>query len=87
MAKHIIQERCTRCGACLAACPCGAITEILGTYLIASNRCTDCAELTGPARCTVACGAQAIEVDPISLARRAAVAGNGVGFLFFGPNR
>ncbi|MGC8667832.1 MAG: DUF362 domain-containing protein [Chthonomonadales bacterium] len=87
MAKHIVQERCTRCGACLEACPIGAVTEILGTYLVAADRCTDCAGMAAPARCIAVCPEQAIEVDPVSLARAYAVAPNRGDFLFNGPYR
>ncbi len=42
MARKIDSEKCISCGACAAECPCDAITQGEGTYLINEKLCTDC---------------------------------------------
>ena len=37
-----IEDSCIACGACADACPCGAITEGDGKYVINPDECADC---------------------------------------------
>lgn len=42
-----ITDECIMCGACVDACPVGAITEGDGKYEIAADTCIDCGSCEG----------------------------------------
>jgi pyruvate formate lyase activating enzyme len=50
------EERCLHCGACLEACPQGAIAEVHGRLLTDSRKCTRCGA------CAEACYAEARQI-------------------------
>ncbi len=39
---YVINDDCIQCGACEAECPCGAISEADGKYVIDADTCADC---------------------------------------------
>ena len=42
MAMIVDKETCVGCGACVAICPVGAISEGDGKYVIDADLCADC---------------------------------------------
>ena len=49
-----ISDACVSCGACVPECPCDAISEGDGQYVIDPDKCQDCAA------CVAACPTDAI---------------------------
>ncbi len=39
---YVISDECTKCGACVAACPSEAIAEGDDKYVIDADACVDC---------------------------------------------
>ena len=39
---YVISDDCAMCGSCAAECPCGAISEGDGKYVIDPDKCVDC---------------------------------------------
>lgn len=39
---YVINDECIMCGACVDACPCDAISEGDGKYVIDADTCADC---------------------------------------------
>ena len=39
---YVISDDCIACGACADACPCSAISEGDGKYVIDADACADC---------------------------------------------
>lgn len=39
---YVINDDCIQCGACEAECPCSAISEGDGKYVIDADTCADC---------------------------------------------
>ncbi len=69
---HIAEERCTGCGACVDACPYGAMYLVNGKAALDATLCRECAA------CASACPAQAIALvepaaEPAIAAERAPV--------------
>jgi ferredoxin len=55
MAYKILMEECCSCGACVAECPVGAISEpSFGIVVIDAERCDDCSGLR-PTECQMLC--------------------------------
>ncbi len=52
---YVINENCISCGACAGECPCDAISEGEGKYVIDADTCVDCGACAG------ACPVEAIE--------------------------
>ena len=42
-----ITDECVSCGACVDACPVGAITEAEGKYVIDAETCVECGACAG----------------------------------------
>ncbi len=43
MMKYVIdKDACIGCGACMAVCPMGAVSEAGGAYLIDATKCIGC---------------------------------------------
>ena len=43
----VISDACIMCGACVDACPCGAIVEEDGKYVINADDCISCGACAG----------------------------------------
>ena len=39
---YVITDACAMCGSCAGACPCEAISEGDGKYVIDPDKCVDC---------------------------------------------
>lgn len=39
---YVINDQCINCGACAAACPVEAISEVDGKMVIDADKCLDC---------------------------------------------
>ncbi|MBF8264248.1 MAG: YfhL family 4Fe-4S dicluster ferredoxin [Dehalococcoidia bacterium] len=59
-----ISDACINCGACEPECPNSAISEGDPTYLINSNRCTECFGHYESSRCAEVCPVEACQKDP-----------------------
>ena len=44
---YVITDACISCGACADTCPCGAISEGDGKYVIDADACLDCGTCEG----------------------------------------
>ena len=44
---YVISDDCVSCGACVAECPTGAISEGDGKMVIDANTCVDCGACAG----------------------------------------
>lgn len=63
MAQVIIQERCTRCGVCLPACPNDGIEVVEGAYVIRDGLCTECYGFHAAPKCAEVCPVEAVADD------------------------
>lgn len=59
-----ITEECLSCGACEAECKNGAISEGKETYVIDSDKCTECVGVSKSPRCAEVCPTGAMVPDP-----------------------
>lgn len=59
-----ISEDCISCGACEPECPNQAISEGDTTYVINSERCTECVGSHPSSRCVEVCPVDAPQLDP-----------------------
>lgn len=48
---YVISDDCVSCGSCASACPCEAIVEGDGKYVIDADKCVDCG--TCEAQCPI----------------------------------
>jgi ferredoxin len=55
---HLIQNSCTKCGACLVECPTGSIIEGADQFYIDADTCAD------HAACVAVCPVEAIVPQP-----------------------
>ena len=44
---YVISDECIECGACEGACPCEAISQGDGKYVVDKEKCTDCGACAG----------------------------------------
>lgn len=59
-----ITEECLSCGACEAECRNGAISEGKETYVIDTDKCTECVGVSKSPLCLEVCPADAVVPDP-----------------------
>ena len=55
-----ITDACTNCSACEAECPNGAISQGSDTYVIATDKCTECVAFNQTPACAGVCPVSAI---------------------------
>ncbi len=60
----MITEECTSCGACVEDCPNQAISEGDPVYVIAAEKCTECAGFFDEPQCITVCPIECIVPDP-----------------------
>jgi ferredoxin len=60
----MITEECTSCGACVEDCPNEAISEGDPVYVIAAEKCTECAGFHEEPQCVAVCPVECIIPDP-----------------------
>ena len=54
---YVISDECISCGSCAGACPCDAIAEGDGKYVIDPEKCADCGA------CAATCPVEAISAE------------------------
>ena len=61
---YLITDDCAMCGLCATQCPNAAISEGEYTFVIDSERCTECVGFTTSPRCVTECPNDAVVPDP-----------------------